>query len=43
MKELGITHEYLEIAGGQGDVISRGMSKIFEFFEKQQKKEEKEK
>jgi poly(3-hydroxybutyrate) depolymerase len=38
MKELNLTHEYLEIAGGgHGDVISRGMSRIFEFFEKQQK------
>jgi poly(3-hydroxybutyrate) depolymerase len=36
LKELNITHEYLEIAGGgHGDVISRGMPKIFEFFEKQ--------
>jgi poly(3-hydroxybutyrate) depolymerase len=42
LKELDLTHEYLEIAGGgHGDVISRGMPKIFEFFEKQQKKEAK--
>ncbi len=41
MKELKLTHEYLEIAGaGHGDVISRGMPKIFEFFEKQNKKED---
>jgi predicted peptidase len=38
LKELNLTHEYLEIAGGgHGDVISRGMPKIFEFFEKQHK------
>jgi poly(3-hydroxybutyrate) depolymerase len=42
LKDLNITHEYLEIpGGGHGDVISRGMPKIFEFFEKQQKKEDK--
>jgi poly(3-hydroxybutyrate) depolymerase len=42
MKELNLTHEYLEIAGaGHGDVISKGMPKIFEFFEKQQKREDK--
>ncbi len=40
MKELNITHEYLEIAGaGHGDVVSKGMPQIFEFFEKQQKKD----
>lgn len=40
LKELKISHEYLEIAGaGHGDVISKGMPQIFEFFEKQQKKE----
>jgi hypothetical protein len=39
MNELNITHEYLEIAGaGHGDVIGKGMPKIFESFEKQQKK-----
>jgi poly(3-hydroxybutyrate) depolymerase len=38
MKELGMTYEYVEIAGGgHGDVISKGMPKIFEFFEKQHK------
>lgn len=38
LKDLNITHEYLEIpGGGHGDVISRGMPKIFEFFEKQRK------
>src|SRR5262249_55557107 len=42
LKELKITHEYLEIpGGGHGDVISKGMPKIFEFFEKQNKKEDK--
>jgi predicted peptidase len=40
MKELNLTHEYLEIAGGgHGDVISKGMPKIFEFFDKQHKKD----
>jgi predicted peptidase len=38
LKELGVTHEYLEIpGGGHGDVIGIGMPKIFEFFEKQHK------
>jgi poly(3-hydroxybutyrate) depolymerase len=42
LKELKITHEYLEIEGaGHGDVISKGMPQIFEFFEKQQKGEDK--
>jgi poly(3-hydroxybutyrate) depolymerase len=42
MKELNITHEYLEIAGaGHGDVIAKGMPRIFEFFEEQRKKEDK--
>jgi hypothetical protein len=42
LKELAITHDYLEIAGaGHGDVISMGMPQIFEFFGKQQKKEDK--
>jgi poly(3-hydroxybutyrate) depolymerase len=40
LKELKINHEYLEIAGaGHGDVISKGMPKIFEFFEKQKKED----
>ena len=40
LKELNVTHEYLEIKGaGHGDVITKGMTPIFEFFEKQQKKE----
>jgi dipeptidyl aminopeptidase/acylaminoacyl peptidase len=40
LKELKVTHEYLEIpGGGHGDVVSKGMPKIFEFFEKQNKKE----
>jgi poly(3-hydroxybutyrate) depolymerase len=38
LKELKVPYEYLEIAGaGHGDVISKGMPQIFEFFEKQQK------
>src|SRR5262249_60238436 len=42
LKELSVTHEYLEIPGGNhGDVISRGMPKIFEFFEKQHLKADK--
>jgi predicted esterase len=36
LKDLSIKHEYLEIpGGGHGDVISKGMPKIFEFFENQ--------
>jgi poly(3-hydroxybutyrate) depolymerase len=35
MKELSMTYEYLEIPGaGHGDVIGKGMAKVFEFFEK---------
>ena len=35
LKELNVPHEYLEIAGaGHGDVITKGMPQIFEFFEK---------
>lgn len=35
LEELKLDHEYLEINGaGHGDVISRGMANIFEFFEK---------
>jgi poly(3-hydroxybutyrate) depolymerase len=42
LKELSLTHEYLEIAGGgHGDVITKGMPRVFEFFEKQQKKVDK--
>jgi len=38
LKELSMTYEYLEIpGGGHGDVISKGMAKVFEFFEKQHK------
>jgi dipeptidyl aminopeptidase/acylaminoacyl peptidase len=38
LKELKLTHEYVEFAGaGHGDVISKGMPKIFEFFEKRYK------
>ena len=41
MKELGVTHEYVELPGaGHGDVIGKGMPKIFEFFEKQQKEKQ---
>jgi poly(3-hydroxybutyrate) depolymerase len=44
LKEQNIVYEYLEIAGaGHGDVIGKGMPKIFEFFEKQLKKEDREK
>lgn len=44
LKEQNTVHEYLEIAGGgHGDVIGTGMPKIFEFFEKQNKKEDKSK
>jgi poly(3-hydroxybutyrate) depolymerase len=40
MKELAMTYEYLEIAGGDhGNVVGTGMPKIFEFFEKQYKKD----
>jgi poly(3-hydroxybutyrate) depolymerase len=43
LKEHNIVHEYLEIAGGgHGDVIGKGMPKIFEFFEKQAAKGNKE-
>jgi predicted peptidase len=42
LKELKVMHEYLEIAGaGHGDVISKAMPQIFQFFEKQQKREDK--
>jgi poly(3-hydroxybutyrate) depolymerase len=38
LKEQKIEHEYLELAGtGHGDVIGKGMPKIFEFFEKHKK------
>jgi poly(3-hydroxybutyrate) depolymerase len=41
MKELNFTHEYVEIAGaGHGDVIGKGMPKIFDFFEKQYKEKQ---
>jgi hypothetical protein len=41
MKEIKLTYEYLEIEGaGHGDVISKGMPKIFEFFEKQHKEQQ---
>jgi poly(3-hydroxybutyrate) depolymerase len=43
LKELKLTHEYLEIEGaGHGDVVTKGMPQIFEFFEKQQKKDKNE-
>jgi poly(3-hydroxybutyrate) depolymerase len=39
LKDLGVTHEYLEYADGDHvNVMSRSMPKIFEFFETQQKK-----
>jgi poly(3-hydroxybutyrate) depolymerase len=42
LKELNGPHEYLEIKGaGHGDVVAKGMPQIFEFFEKQQKKDDK--
>jgi poly(3-hydroxybutyrate) depolymerase len=42
MKELNMTHEYLEIpGGGHVDVISKGMAKVFDFFEAQQKNKDK--
>jgi len=38
LKEMKLTHEYLELEGaGHGDVVGKGMPKIFEFFEKQHK------
>lgn len=38
LKELKVTHEYMEIpGGGHGDVVGKGIPKIFEFFEKQYK------
>jgi poly(3-hydroxybutyrate) depolymerase len=42
LKDLNVTHEYLELADGDhGNVVGIGMPKIFEFFEKQKKKEDK--
>jgi poly(3-hydroxybutyrate) depolymerase len=44
LKELKLTYEYAEITDADhGSVISKGMPKVFEFFEKQNKKEDKEK
>lgn len=41
LKEQKIVHEYVEFAGGgHGDVISKGMPKVFEFFEKQHKEKQ---
>jgi pimeloyl-ACP methyl ester carboxylesterase len=38
LKEQEVEHEYVELAGaGHGDVIGKGMPKIFEFFEKHKK------
>ena len=38
LEELDMTHEYLEIAGGDhGDVIGIGMPNIFEFFDSHSK------
>jgi len=39
MKELGITHEYIEVPGGDhGSVLATGAPQIFAFFEKHSKK-----
>jgi poly(3-hydroxybutyrate) depolymerase len=44
LKELKLTYEYVEIADADhGSVIGKGMPKVFEFFEKQSKKDDKEK
>jgi len=38
MKELNMTHQYIETAGGtHGSVITTGMPDIFAFFAKQSK------
>lgn len=40
MKKLEMTHEYIEVAGGDhGNVVGQNMAKIFEFFEKHKKRE----
>jgi predicted peptidase len=40
MKKLEMTHEYIEVAGGDhGNVVGQNMAKIFEFFEKHKKNE----
>lgn len=37
LKDVGVVHEYMEVVGGDhGNVVGKGMPKIFEFFEKQQ-------
>jgi pimeloyl-ACP methyl ester carboxylesterase len=39
MKKLEMTHEYIEIAGGDhGSVVAQNMPKIFEFFNKHTRK-----
>jgi poly(3-hydroxybutyrate) depolymerase len=44
LKEVGVPYEYMEIAGGDhGNVIGKGMPKIFEFFEKQEKEKQQKK
>ena len=38
MKELKMTHEYVEVAGGDhGSVLTTGMADIFAFFNKHSK------
>ncbi len=44
MKKLGMTHEYIEVAGGDHvDVAMQNMPKIFEFFNKHRRGDGKEK
>jgi hypothetical protein len=44
MKTLGMTYEYIEVAGGgHVDVAMQNMPKIFEFFNKHRRGEGKEK
>lgn len=39
MKKLEMTHEYIEVAGGDhGNVVAQNMAKIFEFFENHKRK-----
>jgi hypothetical protein len=38
MKELGITHQYIEVAGGDhGSVLTTGVPDVFAFFAKHSK------
>lgn len=42
MKKLEMTHDYIEVAGGDhGNVVGMNMGKIFEFFDKHKKSEKK--